>query len=105
MGFQPFFVCICHPAGEFSFIKADSDYGLTGEEFSVFSVVPEKKDSISFDKLDEKETAILEELLGSVRGFGARMLTEIAYKTKPMKKLKATIGGSEHLGMKLDLAG
>jgi len=84
-------------------IKAESDYGLTGEEFSVYSINPEKEEDIVFDNLKDEEKNILDELIASVRGYGAKMLTELAYKTKPMKKLKATIGGSEHLGELLKL--
>lgn len=84
-------------------IIAESDYGLTGEEFSVFSINPNKENLADFAKLDDKEKSIMDEVLKSVRGYGAKMLTEIAYRTKPMKSLKATIGGSEHLGRKLKL--
>ena len=85
-------------------IKAESDFSLTGEEFSVFSINPEVEDKVVFDKLGSKEIKILDDLLGSVRGYGAKMLTEIAYQTKPMQKLKATIGGTEHLGERLNLS-
>ena len=85
------------------FVFSENDYGATGEEFSIFSIVPEKRKDLDFSKLNASEVAIVDELLNSVRGYGARVLTEIAYKTKPMKKLKATIGGSEHLGKELDL--
>lgn len=84
-------------------VRAESDYGLTGEEFSIFSIKPEKESDITFEKLKGDDKAIIDELLTSVRGYGAKMLTEIAYKTRPMKFLKATIGGSEHLGEKLNL--
>lgn len=88
---------------ENKFVKAGSDFGSTGEEFGVFSINPEKGEEVAFDKLGIKEIEILDALLGSVRGYGARMLTEIAYQTKPMQKLKATIGGSESFGKKLNL--
>lgn len=84
-------------------VFSESDYGATGEEFSVFSIVPEKREGLDFSKLNASEVGVVDELLNSVRGYGARVLTEIAYKTKPMKSLKATIGGSEHLGEKLNL--
>lgn len=85
-------------------IVAESDYGLTGEEFSVFSINPKSVNEIEFKKLDDNEIKIIDELLNSVKGYGARVLTEIAYKTKPMKALRATLGGSEHLGKKLNLS-
>ena len=88
---------------EAGIVGAKSDFGITGEEFSVFSINPEKEKEISFDKLESEEIDILDELLGSVRGYGAKLLTEIAYQTKPMKKLGATIGGTEKLGETLDL--
>lgn len=86
-------------------ISAESDYGSTGEEFSVYFINPEKETAVTFEKINETERNVMDELLNSVKGYGAKMLTEIAYKTKPLKSLKATIGGSEGLGKMLNLEG
>lgn len=53
--------------------------------------------------LDVREESIVTEVLTSIRGLGAKILTEIAYGTPPMKSLGATLGGSEHMGEKLNL--
>lgn len=88
---------------EKNLIISESDYGLTGEEFSVFSLNPKKEAGIEFKKLKDTEKKIIDELLNSVKGYGAKILTEIAYKTDPMKALGATLGGSQNLGKKLNL--
>ena len=46
----------------------------------------------------------MDEVLDSVNGYGAKALTEIAYKTKPMQALGATLNGGEHLNEKLDMS-
>lgn len=53
--------------------------------------------------IGKDEKSIVDEVLSSIRGLGAKMLTEIAYQTSPMKKLKATLGGNENIGKKIDL--
>jgi len=84
-------------------IISETDYGLTDEEFNIFSINPKIDVDMEFIQLSEDEKKIIDELLNSVRGYGAKVLTEIAYKTKPMKALKATLGGSENLGVRLNL--
>jgi uncharacterized phage-associated protein len=62
-----------------------------------------RKNGNLFKGIEKPEKKIIDEVLSSVRGYGAKTLTEIAYQTKPMKKLKATIGGKEGLGRELNL--
>ena len=84
-----------------NFLIATSEYTKKGAEAIIYHYNEEKefngKDILADDR------AILDELLTSVRGYGAKTLTEIAYSTKPMKALGATLGGNENLGTKLDL--
>lgn len=82
-------------------ISATTDYTPTGEEFIRFSI---KNEDINFSKLDDKERKIILEVIENLKGYGAKTLTEIAYKTKPMKELGATIDGEENLNKKLNLA-
>ena len=63
----------------------------------------EENDEIIFDKLKKNEKETIEEVVESVNGFGAKALVELAYRTKPMKKIGATIGGVEGLNNILDL--
>ncbi len=74
----------------------------SGESYSVYSVNTEKE--IVYDALSESEMQIIDSVLEGVKGYGAKTLTEMAYKTNPMKALGATLGGSESLGEKLNLA-
>lgn len=55
-------------------------------------------------KLEKGTRAVVDELLSALGGRGALELTQIAYKTKPMTKLNATLGGKEGLGKVLDLS-
>ncbi|HEX6257944.1 MAG TPA: Panacea domain-containing protein [Candidatus Saccharimonadales bacterium] len=54
-------------------------------------------------KLDIEEIEVASEVLKTLSGYGARQLTEVAYQTKPMVALGATLGGNQNLGVKLDL--
>lgn len=53
--------------------------------------------------LTEEENLIIDEVLASISGLGAKVLTDIAYKTAPMRILGATLGGNENIGKVLDL--
>ena len=83
-------------------LRAETDYTSTGNEFVVYHFNDEA--GFSFNEVSEKEKGIIDELLASVNGYGAKVLTEIAYKTEPLKSLGATIDGGEHLNAKLDLS-
>lgn len=54
-------------------------------------------------QLETEEVGLADEVLATLSGYGARQLTQVAYQTKPMVALGATLGGSENLGAKLDL--
>lgn len=82
-------------------IISKPDYVPSGEEYLIFTVNDDSK--LDFSKLSDEDKSIANEVLESVKGYGARTLTEIAYKTKPMEKLGATLGGTEHIGETLDL--
>lgn len=51
-----------------------------------------------------EELELIGGVLQELKGYGAKILTEIAYKTKPMVKIGATLGGKESFGVKLDLS-
>lgn len=63
----------------------------------------EENDGFSFELLKDEEKETIKEVLNSLVGLGARALTEIAYKTKPMIKLKAKLNNNNGLNEKLDL--
>ena len=54
--------------------------------------------------LDGEEVKLASEVLETLSGYGAKQLTQVAYQTKPMVALGATLGGSENLGTKLNLS-
>lgn len=58
---------------------------------------------ISLDTLSDNERGLIDEVVDSVIGYGPKALVELAYKTKPMKSIGATIGGNEHLNELLNL--
>jgi len=61
------------------------------------------KDDFSIDKITEKEKQTVGKVINSLRGMGAKVLTQIVYKTKPMVKLGAAMDNSVGLNEKLDL--
>jgi uncharacterized phage-associated protein len=51
--------------------------------------------------MEDQET--INEVLTSLKGYGAKALVDIAYKTKPMKRLGAKVDNNKGLNEKLDL--
>lgn len=82
-------------------IHEDSALSEMGEEFIVYRYNAEIDQS--FDQITPKEKEIIDEVLGSLRGYGAKALTELTYRTKPMQKIRAKIGNNEGLNKALDL--
>lgn len=68
-----------------------------GNEYVVYNL---KKD-IGTSELSENEIENIDVLLDKFRGYGAKALTLVAYKTDPMKDLGATLGGNEGMRRKL----
>ncbi len=54
--------------------------------------------------ITEDEENAVREYIKNLCGFDAKTLTHIAYKTKPMTALGATLGGTEALGQSLNLS-
>jgi len=87
---------------EADLVTTDTKYfSVGGNEVVTYKLKDISKTFETDLKQGEKE--IVDEVLSSIRGLGARMLTEIAYQTAPMKKIGAKIGNNEGLGKKLDL--
>jgi uncharacterized phage-associated protein len=82
-------------------IIEDSGYTNTGEEFITYKY--NEKIPIFFDKLCDDEINVANGVLETLRGYGAKALTELTYKTKPMKKIGAILGSDIGLNKKLDL--
>ncbi len=77
-----------------------SEYTGSGE-YVTYAINPEIE--VSFDNLSETELSTINDVMSELKGYGAKTLTEIAYKTKPMTNLGATLGGNENLFKSLDL--
>jgi len=72
----------------------------SGEPYMVYKL-PEGVTSYEYDDINSDIAFDLVESLGHL---SAKTLTDIAYKTKPMTSLGATLGGTQHLNEVLDLA-
>lgn len=83
-------------------LMAESEYTKNGAEAIIYHF--NEKKSLDISELKDEDKTILNELLDLVRGYGARALTDMAYNTKPMKSIGATLGGKEHMGELLDLS-
>ncbi len=83
-------------------VEPKSCFTGSGEEFIIYKNA-KLTDSIT-ENFAQEEQDIIDEVLESVKGYGAKALTEIAYKTKPMVALKATLGGTENLNETLDFS-
>lgn len=83
-------------------LRPKAHYTVTGDEYIVYNFNDEV--DFNFNAISEQERLVIDEVMENLTGYGAKTLTDIAYKTKPMVKLKATHGGSEHLNEALDLS-
>jgi uncharacterized phage-associated protein len=72
------------------------------EDYYTYEFNDDKED-FSISKISEKEKMTIVEVINSLQGMGAKVLTQIAYKTKPMKKLGAELDNLVGLNEKLDL--
>lgn len=73
----------------------------TTADYTIYEYIENQESN--FTELTEESLSIINELLEKVKGYGAKGLTDIAYKTKPMLKIGATLGGNEHFNELLDL--
>lgn len=81
-------------------ISAESRF-IGSDEHIIYKLVD--PNSITTDYLSTDEKDIISTMLEHVQGYGAKTLTEIAYKTKPMDSIGATLGGTEHMGEVLNM--
>ncbi len=77
------------------------DYNQSGEEYVYYSYNSEFAGDL--DQVTEQDKNVIDAFLEQVKGYGARTLTDIAYQTKPMKKIGAVLGQTQHLNELLDM--
>jgi len=82
-------------------LRPKSHYTATGDEYVVYNFNEET--DFEFDKIIEDEQVTIDEVMDQLQGYGAKALTDMAYKSRPMIKFGATHGGSEHLNEELDM--
>jgi hypothetical protein len=82
-------------------VSTETSYFGVGNEVVVYKL-KNPKERLG-NNLSKREKSVVNKVLADIRGLGAKMLTQLAYQTTPMKKLGATLGGSEHIGRKLNL--
>ena len=75
-------------------ICTQSEYTQYGETI-IYKLNQERIDDIKIDALNEDEIRLIEDIINSLEGYGAKLLTDIAYKTKPMVEILSLIHISE----------
>lgn len=83
-------------------IIESSDFTPMGDEYIIYEFNNDNE-GFSFKNLGKEEIKTIDEVLDKLRGYGARALTELAYRTKPMKKIGAKIDNKKNLNAELDL--
>ena len=83
-------------------ILEDHEYTPHADEYIVYKFNCANQE-MTFGALSDNEKSIIGEVLSSLKGLGAKALSEIAYKTKPMKALKAKPDNDKGLNQVLDL--
>jgi len=79
------------------------DIGHTNyaEEYILYQF--NEKKHTNFDKLTNKEKLQIDSVLENLHGLGPKALSEISYKTKPMRALGAKIDNNKGINQPLDL--
>ncbi len=83
-------------------ISSETTYTDYGTEYVKYSVSEDKDPTIT--ELSETDLGHVNAVLDSLKGYGPKALTQVAYKTKPMLALGATLGGTENMGSPLNLS-
>lgn len=81
----------------------ESEFTPDGNEYTFYTFNESKLDDLKFDLINDGEISLIDEVLQSLKGYGAKTLTEICYGTKPMKSIGAQIGNKEGFYTKLNL--
>jgi|GEM_PF-1293032 len=83
-------------------ISAQSSYTALGDEYITYSVNEDSDDSTKMiNSIPKKDCSVINGVIEKVKGYGARLLTDLAYKTKPMLALSEVPKDSNK---KLDLS-
>jgi len=84
-------------------IVPNSTFSANGE-FVTYKIASTIEPEITYkDIFTQKQLELVREIATDLQGYGAKALTEMAYKTKPMKAIGAKIGGTEGMFKKLNL--
>lgn len=83
-------------------IKEKPSFTPGGDEYIIYEFVGHDRE-IKYDLLSKGELSLIDSVLTELQGLGARSLSEITYKTKPMKQLGATINNRKGINKTIDL--
>ena len=86
---------------EDNIVSGEPAYTPLGDEYIIYRYNDGVE--IAFDKLTLNEKQIIDEVLDSLRGYGAKALVDLAYRTKPMNKIGAKQDNDVGLNTKLIL--
>jgi len=82
-------------------VAQKQEYTTSGKDFIIYELNEENRNS--HPNLSEEETSIIKKVISNVVGHGAKGLTQIAYKTKPMIAIGAEMDNDSGLFHKLNL--
>lgn len=82
-------------------ILEEPAYTQQGDEYIIYKF--NELSSYLFTELNDKEKIVANEVVNSLRGYGAKSLVDLAYRTKPMIAIGAKQGNEEGLNEKLNL--
>ncbi len=82
-------------------VVSETAYTDHGTEYIKYTA---KDDDPTTSGLTDKDFSHIDAVLESLKGFGPKALTQVAYKTKPMQALGATLGGTQNMGATLNLS-
>lgn len=78
-----------------------AELASSGDQFVTYYI--NEKTNISFNGITKEERQIADEVLASLQGYGTKALTDLTYRTRPMKKIGAKLGNKVGLNKPLNL--
>lgn len=89
---------------ETGFVTSKSEYSDTGRDYIVYSLADESQELENYlVDFNNNGIDVIKGVVSELSSCNAKLLTQIAYKTPPIKSLGAEIGNNLGIGVILDL--
>lgn len=83
-------------------VVEDTEFSDTGREYIVYGLANKAQDMYDYlSDIDAKRSHLVQQILEKLSTCNSKLLTQIAYNTKPIEKIGARIGNEKGIGENL----